>query len=152
MRHRVVKKILGRDKDHRKSLISNLSTQLIENEKINTTLAKAKALRPKFEKIVTKAVKAHNSDDKIFKFNTVKALRKDIKSEKAIRKLMEEIAPKFSTRQGGYTRIIKTGERSGDRAPTARIELVTSLEETKEKIKRKIKSTKSVKKDENETK
>lgn len=144
MRHRVVKKILGRDKDHRKALISNLSEQLIEKEKVNTTLAKAKALRPRFEKLVTKAIKAHNSNDKIFKFNTVKNLKKDLRSEAAIRKLMEEIAPKFSKRPGGYTRIIKTGERDGDKASTARIELVTSLEETKEKIKRK-----AIKKDEN---
>jgi large subunit ribosomal protein L17 len=144
MRHRVVKKILGRDKSQRKALISNLSAQLIENEKINTTLAKAKALRPKFEKLVTKAIKANSSDDKIVKFNTVKNLKKDLRSDSAVRKLMEEIAPKFSKRPGGYTRIVKTGERKGDRAQTARIELVTSLEETKEKIKRK-----AEKKDEN---
>lgn len=137
MRHRVAKKILGRNKDQRKSLLSNLSAQLIEKGKINTTLPKAKALRPKFEKMLTKAVKAHNSDDKIFKYNTVKTLRKTIRSESAIRKLMEDIAPKFSKRPGGYTRIIKTGERKGDRALTARIELVTNLEETKEKIKKK---------------
>jgi large subunit ribosomal protein L17 len=147
MRHRVAKKILGRDKDQRRSLLSNLSVQLIEKGKINTTLAKAKALRPKFEKLVTKAVKAHNSDDKIFKFNTVKALRKNLRSESAVRKLMEEIAPKFVKRPGGYTKIVKTGERKGDRAATARIELVTSIEETKEKIKKK-----ASKKDENKTK
>ncbi|MBW6442074.1 50S ribosomal protein L17 [Patescibacteria group bacterium] len=150
MRHRVVKKILNRDKDHREALISNLSSQLIEEGKINTTLAKAKALRPKFEKLVTKAVKAHKSDDSIFKFNTVKLLRKKIRSESAIRKLMEDVAPKFSNRPGGYTKIIKTGNRDGDKAQTARIELVSDLEETKAKLKKKV--TKKEKKDENETK
>ena len=147
MRHRVVKKKLNRDKDHREALISNLSAQIIEKEKVNTTLAKAKYIRPKVEKMITKAVKAHDSEDKIFKFNTVKELRKDIRSESAIKKLMNEIAPKFSGRKGGYTKIVKTGNREGDNALTARIEIVSNLEETKEKLKRK-----NVKKNENKTK
>ncbi|HOS88452.1 MAG TPA: 50S ribosomal protein L17 [bacterium] len=147
MRHRVVKKKLNRDKDHREALISNLSAQIIEKEKVNTTLAKAKYIRPKVEKMITKAVKAHDSEDKIFKFNTVKELRKDIRSESAIKKLMNEIAPKFSGRKGGYTKIVKTGNREGDNALTARIEIVSNLEDTKEKLKRK-----NVKKNENKTK
>ena len=64
MRHRVVKKKLNRDMDHRKSLALNLSSQIIENGKINTTLAKAKFIKPKIEKLITKAIKAHKSDDK----------------------------------------------------------------------------------------
>ncbi len=147
MRHRVVKKKLNRDMDHRKSLALNLSSQIIENGKINTTLAKAKFIKPKIEKLITKAIKAHKSDDKIFKFNTIKALRKSLKSEEVIRKLMEEIAPKFSERPGGYTKIIKTGNRDGDNALTSRIELVSNLEETKEKLKKK-----AVKKNEDKTK
>ena len=147
MRHRVVKKKLNRDKDHREALISNLSAQIIEKEKVNTTLAKAKYIRPKVEKMITKAVKAHDSEDKIFKFNTVKELRKDIRSESAIKKLINEIAPKFSGRKGGYTKIVKTGNREGDNALTARIEIVSNLEDTKEKLKRK-----NVKKNENKTK
>ncbi len=150
MRHRVVKKTLSRDKDHRKALLSNLSSQLIEEGKINTTLAKAKYMKPKIEKFITKAVKAHKSDDKIKKFNTVKLLRKEIRSESAIRKLIEEVAPKFAKRPGGYTKIIKTGNRDGDNALTARIELVTDLEETKEKLKKKV-SKSEKKKDENKT-
>ena len=147
MRHRVVKKKLNRDQDHRKALALNLSSQIIEEGKINTTLAKAKFIKPKVEKLITKAIKAHKSEDRIFKFNTIKALRKNIKSESVIRKLMEEVAPKFAQRAGGYTKIIKTGNRDGDNATTARIELVTSLEETKEKLKKKV-----AKKDENKTK
>ena len=147
MRHRVVKKKLNRDMDHRKSLALNLSSQIIENGKINTTLAKAKYVKPKIEKMITKAVKAHKSDDKIFKFNTVKALRKSLRSEEIVKKLMEEIAPKFAERAGGYTKIIKTGNRGGDNSPTARIELVSGLEETKEKLKKK-----AVKKNEDKTK
>ncbi|HRY56727.1 MAG TPA: 50S ribosomal protein L17 [Patescibacteria group bacterium] len=147
MRHRVVKKKLNRDMDHRKSLALNLLSQIIENGKINTTLAKAKWVKPKIEKLITKAIKAHKSDDKIFKFNTVKALRKSLRSEEVIKKLMEEIAPKFLERAGGYTKIIKTGNRDGDNSLTARIELVSSLEETKEKLKKK-----AVKKNEDKTK
>lgn len=147
MRHRVAKKKLNRDQDHRKALAMNLSSQIIEESKINTTLAKAKFVKPKVEKLITKAIKAHKSEDKIFKFNTLKALRKDLRSETVIRKLMEEVAPKFADRAGGYTKIIKTGNRDGDNAQTARIELVTSLEETKEKLKKKV-----AKKDENKTK
>jgi large subunit ribosomal protein L17 len=147
MRHRVAKKKLNRDQDHRKALAMNLSSQIIEESKINTTLAKAKFVKPKVEKLITKSIKAHKSEDKIFKFNTLKALRKDLRSETVIRKLMEEVAPKFAERTGGYTKIIKTGNRDGDNAQTARIELVTSLEETKEKLKKKV-----AKKDENKTK
>jgi len=147
MRHRVVKKTLSRTKDQRKALISGLSSQLIEVGKINTTLAKAKAVRPKVEKLITKAVKAIKSEDKIVIFNTVKLLRKSLISESAIRKLMNDVAPKFKDRPGGYTKIVKTGNRDGDNADTARIELVSTEEEVKAKMKRK-----AVKKDENETK
>jgi large subunit ribosomal protein L17 len=147
MRHRVVKKTLGRDGDHRKSLLSNLYSELIDKEKINTTLAKAKFLKPKIERLITKAIKAHKSEDKILKFNIVKSLKQDIRSEEVIRKLIDNIAPKFSNRKGGYTKIIKTGNRDGDNSLTARIELVSSLEETKEKLKKKV-----TKKDENKSK
>jgi len=147
MRHRVVKKTLSRDKDHREALVSNLFSQLIEIGKINTTLAKAKYIKPKVEKFITKAIKAHKSNDKIIKFNALKSLKKDIMSDEAIRKLMEEVAPKFLDRKGGYTKIIKTGNRDGDNSQTARIELVSGLEETKEKLKKKV-----AKKDENKSK
>ena len=124
MRHRVVKKTLGRDKEHRRALYSNLSQSLITHGKVNTTLAKAKAFRPYVEKLITKAIKADNSKNKIVTFNTVKNLRKHLYSEDVIRKLIEEVAPKYADRPGGYTRIVKTGERDGDKAPMARIELV----------------------------
>lgn len=150
MRHRVVKKTLGRDGDHRKALLSNLSSQLIEKGKIDTTLAKAKYFKPKVEKLITKAVRAHKSEDKITKFNIVKLIKKELKSDTATRKLIDEIAPKFLKRAGGYTKIIKTGNRDGDNALTARIELITDLEETKEKLKKKA-SKNEVKKDEDKT-
>ena len=150
MRHRVVKKTLNRDKDHRKALTMNLITQIIEEGKINTTLAKAKYIKPKVERVITKGIKANKTGDKISKFNIVKNIRKEIRSESAIRKLVDEVAPKFLERKGGYTRIIKTGNRDGDNAQTARIELVSNIEETKEKLKRKV--SKKENKDENKTK
>jgi len=137
MRHRVVKKTLGRNKDQRKALIANLSAQLIEQGKINTTLAKAKVIKPHVEKLVTKAIRANKSGDKVVKFNAVKLMRKHIRSEEAIRKVFEDIAPKFSDRSGGYTRIIKTGNRSGDNSLLARIEFVESVNKDKEKVKEK---------------
>ena len=146
MRHRVVKKTLGRNTNQRKALLSILSSQLIENGKINTTLPKAKVIKPRVEKLITKAVRAVKSNDKIVKFNTVKLLKKSLRSDEVIRKLMVDIAPKYVERPGGYTKIIKTGNRDGDNSLTARIELVTSSEDVKAKIKGKSK------KDENKTK
>ena len=137
MRHRVVKKTLGRDKEHRKALYANLSESLITHGKINTTLAKAKAVRPYVEKLITKAIKASKSKNKLVTFNTVKNLRKYLYSEDVIRKLIEEIAPKYIGRPGGYTRIVKTGERDGDRAPMARIELVKGKSTPKSSTKKK---------------
>ncbi len=147
MRHRVVKKTLGRNTGQRKALMISLSEHLIEQGKINTTLAKAKYLRPVIEKIITKAVKAVKTDNKITKFNAVKLLRKYLKSESAIKKLLDDVAPRFKDRPGGYTKIVKTGNRDGDKAATARIELVSTIEETKEKLKKK-----AIKKDEDKTK
>jgi len=137
MRHRVVKKTLGRNKDQRKALISNLAAQLIEQGSINTTLAKAKVVKPYVEKLVTKAIKANKSENNLIKFNTVKLLRKHLRSEKSIRSLMDNVAPKFLNRKGGYTRIIKTGNRSGDNAILARIEFVESISKGKELKERK---------------
>ena len=154
MRHRVVKKTLGRDKEHRRALYSNLSQSLITHGKVNTTLAKAKAVRPYVEKLITKAIKANKSKNKLVTFNTVKNLRKYLYSEDVIRKLIEEVAPKYANRPGGYTRIVKTGERDGDKAPMARIELVKEKKEstsvskpsTEKKVRSKVKKTSSKKK------
>ena len=126
MRHRVKTKSLHRDLDHRKSLMKNLSESLIIHEKIVTTITKAKYLRPHIEKLITRARLGNN-------FNNVKFLRTRIHSEEAIKKLVSDVAPRFSDRLGGYTRITKLPARSGDNAMMARIELVekpTVKEET----------------------
>jgi large subunit ribosomal protein L17 len=124
MRHRVNKKTLNRTYDQRRALFSGMSSDLIQNGKINTTLAKAKVIRPYVEKLVTKAIKANKSNDKVYKFNTLKLLRKHLRSELAIRKLLVDVSPKFENRAGGYTRIVKIGNRGGDNASLARIEFV----------------------------
>jgi large subunit ribosomal protein L17 len=133
MRHRVVKKTLGRNKDQRKALIANLSGQLISLGKINTTLAKAKVIKPHVEKLVTKAIRANKTGDKVTIFNAVKLTRKHVRSDDAIRKLFEDVAPKFIDRPGGYLRIVKTGNRGGDNALLARIEFVETVIKEKEK-------------------
>ncbi len=143
MRHRVEKKKMGRTAEHRKSLAKNLAAELILHERINTTLEKAKFVKPFVEKLVTKAKRSFGSSDKTAIFNTVKTLRRELGSEEAIKKLMDEIAERFAKRPGGYTRIIKTGNRDGDNAKTARIELMppekkeTPVKEEKKKAEKK---------------
>ncbi len=110
------KKKLNRTSAHRKSLLANLANALFEHGRIQTTLPKAKALRPFAEKLIT-----------VGKKNDLSARRSlvaKLRSQEIAKKLCEEVSPKFSKRNGGYTRIIKTGNRYGDYAPTAIIELV----------------------------
>lgn len=107
---------LGGSSAHQKSMLANLVASLIAAEAITTTEAKAKALRPVAEKVITKAKKGglHNHR------NVVKFLR----DREMASKLFDEIGPRYEDRSGGYTRIIKLGPRQGDNAPMARIELV----------------------------
>lgn len=110
------KKKLNRTSSHRKALLANLAKALISHGRIKTTLPKAKALRPYAEKLVTLGKK----NDLATKRNLIaKTKDKDI-----VKKLCEEISPKFKERNGGYTRILKTGYRYGDSAPMAIIEFV----------------------------
>jgi len=125
MRHRVATKTLSRTSAHRKALVKNLSAALIEHEKIETTLAKAKFLRPYVERLITRA-KNTDQTSKIEKFNTIKYLRTKLTSEDAIRKLVGELGPRFGKRNGGYTRITRTRNRLGDNTMMARIEFVES--------------------------
>ena len=106
----------GGDAAHQKAMFGNLVASLIAAEGIVTTEAKAKALRPIAEKMITKAKKGglHNH-------RQVVAF---IRDKDMAHKLFEEIAPRYADRPGGYTRILKLGPRQGDNAPMARIELV----------------------------
>ena len=109
-------KRFGGSAAHQKAMMANLVASLIAAEGIVTTEAKAKALRPVAEKIITKAKKGglHNHR------NVVSFLR----DREMASKLFDEIGPRYEDRQGGYTRIVKLGPRQGDNAPMARIELV----------------------------
>ncbi|MCK9223760.1 MAG: 50S ribosomal protein L17 [Candidatus Muirbacterium halophilum] len=116
MRHREGYKALGRNKAHRDALLRNLSTSLIENGKIKTTLTKAKELKSVVEKIITMA----REDN----FNNRRRVARYIYKTDIVTKLFNEVAPKYKERPGGYTRIYKLGERRGDNAMMSIIELV----------------------------
>ncbi len=116
MRHRHGYRKLGRTSSHRKALLKNLSIALISAGKMETTLPKAKELRSYFEKLITKArVGDSNAHRVIFSY---------LQDKEATQKLINEIAPEYKERNGGYTRITKTRTRRGDAAPMAFIELV----------------------------
>lgn len=135
MRHRIAKKTLNRTSAHRASLIKNLSEQIIVHGKIETTIDKAKFVKPYIEKLITKS-KNTDTTDKLKKFNLVKYLKTKLFTDEAIKKLIVEVAPSYKDRQGGYTKIVRTGNRDGDNAIKARIELVTN--ETKMSDKEKL--------------
>ncbi|MDA2936342.1 50S ribosomal protein L17 [Patescibacteria group bacterium AH-259-L05] len=116
MRHRKKGKILSRRVGPRKALLRSLSAGLILNEKITTTEAKAKTVRPIAERLITRA-KENN-------INNYRRINAYLQNREAVKKLLEEIGPRYKERPGGYTRIIKTGQRRGDAAQMAIIELV----------------------------
>ena len=107
---------LGGDAAHQKAMLGNLVASLIAAEAIVTTEAKAKALRPVVEKVITKAKKGG-----VHRHRQVVAF---IRDKDMAHKLFDEIGPRYEDRPGGYTRILKLGPRHGDNAPMARIELV----------------------------
>lgn len=116
MRHGNKNNALGRKKAHRDALLSNLAVSLIEHKRIETTLAKARALRRFVEPIITRS-----KDDSTASRRMVFA---DLQNKSATATLFREVAPKVAQRPGGYTRIIKLGNRLGDAAEMAMIELV----------------------------
>ncbi len=120
MRHRKIRSKLNRTTGHRKALMRNLATALIKEERIHTTEAKARNLRPFVEKLITLGKRGDLAARRL-------AFSRLGKKE-AVHKLFEEIAPRFSERPGGYTRIIKDNFRAGDSAPMAYIELVEHVE------------------------
>ena len=131
MRHQVSGKKLGRNTSQRRALFRSLVTSFIEKERIRTTLAKAKETRPIAEKMITLA--------KTNSLHTRRQALQYIYKKDAVKKLFEDIAPRFTERPGGYTRIIKLGPRAGDGAEMAILELVGSEFKKKEKKKESIK-------------
>jgi len=122
MRHKVAGRKLGRNPSHRRALLRNLVTSLLEHERIVTTLPKAKEIRPLAERMITLGKR-----DTLHARRQVKAYLLD---DAVTRKVFDELAPRFSSRPGGYSRIIRYRNRPGDGAEEAIIELMGSgLEE-----------------------
>lgn len=116
MRHRKKTKTLDRTATARKALLRILASQLILYEKIQTTESKAKALRPFVERLISRSRTGDLASRRyLMKYLTV---------ENAVKKLLEDVGPRYRARAGGFTRIIKIGQRKGDAARVARIELV----------------------------
>jgi len=116
MRHRKKVAKLNRDPAHRKAMLRNLANDLLKRERVTTTLAKAKAVRPVAERMVT-----------LGKRDTLHARRhaaRVLREKDVVRKLFDELAPRYAERPGGYTRIMRLESRAGDHAEMAIIELV----------------------------
>ena len=143
MRHRKKNPHLGRKRGHRKYMLANMGSSLIEHKSINTTLAKAKALKLFIEPIITKSKSDSTHNRRIvFKY---------LRNKYAVTELFREVAVKIGDRPGGYTRIIKLGNRAGDNADMAMIELVDynelysqSKPESRRRRRRKKKSTEKI--------
>lgn len=116
MKHRIKGRRLSRNTAHRKSLMRNLAIALINNDSIKTTLPKAKELRPFVEKLITLAKK-----DSVCNRRLVFSL---VPNESFVSKIFSVTAKRSASRNGGYTRIVKSGFRTGDKAPMAVIEMV----------------------------
>ena len=125
MRHRKAGSKLGRNPSHRRAMLRNLVTNVIERERVQTTLTKAKVVRPLVERMIT-----------LGKRDSLHARRQAgayLMTMDATRKLFNDIAPRFAERNGGYTRIVRTGFRIGDGAELAILELIGSELKKKEK-------------------
>lgn len=116
MRHNKKGKIFGREKGPREAMLRNLAQSVILYENVNTTLAKAKAVRPLVEKLITTG----RSKTLV----TRRALSRVLTIESAVNKILEELGPRYASRPGGYTRIIKLGTRAGDGAEIAQLQLI----------------------------
>ncbi|MCF4152444.1 50S ribosomal protein L17 [Dethiosulfovibrio sp. F2B] len=116
MRHRVDRRKLGRHGSHRRAMLANMVASLIIEERIETTVAKAKEVRRVAEKIITRARGGSLHDRRI--------VISKMNHKVAVNKLFDDVAKRYSERPGGYTRIVRTGYRNGDAAPMAVISLV----------------------------
>lgn len=107
---------LGGSAAHQKAILSNLAQELFWDERVTTTVAKAKMLRPYAEKMITKARRGSLHDRRM--------ILRDIEDTEVVTRLFDEVAPRYSERPGGYTRIVRLGPRRGDGAEMAIVELV----------------------------
>jgi len=116
VRHRVKGRKLSRTSEHRRALLNNMAASLFIHEGIKTTVAKAKELRPFAERLITMARRGD--------LHARRRVERRIRNRKAADRLFKELGPRFASRPGGYTRILKLGHRPGDGAELARIELL----------------------------
>ncbi len=116
MKHKVVGRKLGRNASHRKAMLRNMVTSLLEHERIVTTVPKAKEARRVAEKMITLGKRGD--------LHSRRQALSYIRSKAIVAKLFDELSEQYADRQGGYTRIVKTGNRNGDAAPMAILELV----------------------------
>jgi large subunit ribosomal protein L17 len=127
MRHRVAHRKLGRVTEHRIALLRNQAQMLLRHERIDTTLAKAKELRPFVERLITVAKRGlADGADTTRALHARRLVARDLADKKVASKLFETIVPRFADRSGGYTRVLQLGRRQGDCAEIAQIELVGS--------------------------
>lgn len=116
MRHLVSGRKLNRTASHRRAMLSNLATSILDKERVTTTLAKAKEVRGVVERLITYGKKGD--------LHRIRLAARRINDKTVLKKLFDDIAPSYKDREGGYTRIIKIDDRQGDNAPMSIIELV----------------------------
>ena len=127
MRHRVAHRKLGRVTEHRLATLRSLAQMLLRHERIDTTLVKAKELRPFVERLITVAKRGLvDGAETTRALHARRLVARDLADKKVTHKLFGTIAPRFATRPGGYTRVLHLGRRRGDCAEIAQIELVGS--------------------------
>ena len=129
MRHRMAGKKLSRSSDQRLALRRGMVTDLFRHGAIQTTEAKAAAVRGMAEKLITKAKQSLAANDAVKVVNARRLAARQIYGNEIVKKLFDELAPKFATRPGGYTRVYKLGPRHGDAAEMVQLELVIDEEE-----------------------
>ncbi len=126
MRHRVAHRKLGRVTEHRTALLRNQAVALLRHERIQTTVPKATELKMFVEKIITTAKQGLAADGNGAALHARRMVARDIQDREVVKKLFTELAPRFATRPGGYTRLLRIGFRRGDSAEMAQVELVGS--------------------------
>src|SRR6202171_5860374 len=126
MRHRVAHRKLGRVTEHRISMLRNQATALLRYEHLTTTVPKAKELRPFVERLITIAKRGVVDPANGRALNARRLVMQDLQDREVVTKLFDTLAPRFESRPGGYTRLLRLGYRKGDSAEVAQVELVGS--------------------------
>ena len=126
MRHRVAHRKLGRVTEHRIAMLRSQASNLIDKGHIETTVARAKELRPFVERIISVAKRSLKAGDAVGNVTARRAVATDIANRDVVSKLFAEIAPRYADRSGGYTRMLRLGRRRGDDAEIAQVELIGS--------------------------